>query len=73
MINKIIEGCLKNRVLVIAAFLLIVIYGISAMRSTPIDAIPDVIPLLGWLFKSQTTNQSNNELLIFITPTILDR
>jgi type IV pilus assembly protein PilQ len=31
------------------------------------------IPLLGWLFKSQTTNQSNNELLIFITPTILDR
>lgn len=30
------------------------------------------IPLLGWLFKSQQTNQNNNELLIFITPQILE-
>ena len=31
------------------------------------------IPLLGWLFKSQQTNQNNNELLIFITPQILEQ
>ena len=31
------------------------------------------IPLIGWLFKSQQTNQNNNELLIFITPQILEQ
>lgn len=31
------------------------------------------IPLLGWLFKSRQTNQNNNELLIFITPQILEQ
>ncbi|MGD8328615.1 MAG: type IV pilus secretin PilQ [Acidobacteriota bacterium] len=31
------------------------------------------IPLLGWLFKSQSTSQNNNELLIFITPQILEQ
>ena len=31
------------------------------------------IPLLGWLFKNQNTSQNNNELLIFITPQILER
>ncbi|ABQ26004.1 type IV pilus secretin family protein [Geotalea uraniireducens] len=29
------------------------------------------IPLLGWLFKSNTKNKSKNELLIFITPKII--
>lgn len=29
------------------------------------------IPLLGWLFKSNTKNKTKNELLIFITPKIL--
>ncbi len=29
------------------------------------------IPLLGWLFKSEKTVNKNNELLIFITPTIV--
>jgi len=29
------------------------------------------IPLLGWLFKSQTINYSKDELLIFITPRII--
>ncbi|MGE5280327.1 MAG: efflux RND transporter permease subunit [Deltaproteobacteria bacterium] len=42
MINKIIEGCLKNRFLVIAAFALAVFWGFSAMRHTPVDAIPDI-------------------------------
>ena len=31
------------------------------------------IPLLGWLFKNQNTSQNNNELLLFITPQILER
>jgi len=42
MVNKMIEVCLKNRVLVIAAFSLIIIFGISSMRNIPIDAIPDI-------------------------------
>jgi type IV pilus assembly protein PilQ len=29
------------------------------------------IPLLGWLFKRDTVNDQNNELLIFITPKII--
>ncbi len=29
------------------------------------------IPILGWLFKSKTTTNKKNELLIFITPTIV--
>ena len=29
------------------------------------------IPLLGWLFKTETKSSSNTELLIFITPTIV--
>jgi type IV pilus assembly protein PilQ len=31
------------------------------------------IPLLGWLFRNQNQTQSNNELLIFITPQILEQ
>ncbi len=42
MINKIIEVCLKNRFLVIAAFALIIFWGFNAMRNTPVDAIPDI-------------------------------
>lgn len=42
MIDKIIEGCLKNRFLVLATFALIIIFGFSSMRNTPVDAIPDI-------------------------------
>ena len=42
MINKIIEICLKNRFLVIATFILIIIWGFSSMKDTPVDAIPDI-------------------------------
>ncbi|MFH1552375.1 MAG: CusA/CzcA family heavy metal efflux RND transporter [Candidatus Omnitrophota bacterium] len=42
MIGKIIEGCLKNRFLVIAAFVLIIVWGYSSMMDTPVDAIPDI-------------------------------
>ncbi|MFH1479406.1 MAG: CusA/CzcA family heavy metal efflux RND transporter [Candidatus Omnitrophota bacterium] len=42
MINKIIESSLKNRFLIIASFVLIIVWGISSMKDTPIDAIPDI-------------------------------
>jgi Cu(I)/Ag(I) efflux system membrane protein CusA/SilA len=42
VINKIIEICLKNRFLVIATFALLIVWGFSAMKDTPIDAIPDI-------------------------------
>ena len=42
MINKIIEICLKNRFLVIATFALIIVWGFSSMKETPVDAIPDI-------------------------------
>ncbi|UCG29600.1 MAG: efflux RND transporter permease subunit [candidate division WOR-3 bacterium] len=42
MIEKIIDLCLKNRFLVIGAFILILIWGILSFRNTPIDAIPDI-------------------------------
>jgi type IV pilus assembly protein PilQ len=29
------------------------------------------IPLLGWLFKTNRTNDSRTELLIFLTPTVV--
>ncbi len=42
MSNKIIEICLRNRILVIAGFILLVIWGIVAIQNTPVDAIPDI-------------------------------
>ncbi|NQU94657.1 MAG: efflux RND transporter permease subunit [Candidatus Omnitrophica bacterium] len=42
MINKIIEACLRNRFLVIAVFILLMIWGFHSMRETPVDAIPDI-------------------------------
>src|ERR1700732_1583014 len=42
MINRLIEFSLRNRVLVIGAFLLLGGWGYWALRTTPIDAIPDL-------------------------------
>lgn len=42
MINKVIEYSLKNKFLIIAFFLLIAGWGLSALKKTPIDAIPDI-------------------------------
>src|SRR6266849_244536 len=42
MINWLIEGSLQNRVLVVAAFLLLAGWGYWALLTTPIDAIPDL-------------------------------
>jgi type IV pilus assembly protein PilQ len=51
-----------------------VIGGIFVDSDTETDTgIPYLssIPLLGWLFKSNSQNKSRNELLIFITPRIV--
>lgn len=42
MINRIIEFCLNNRLLVIFFTILLVLAGIWALKRTPIDAIPDI-------------------------------
>ncbi|MDD5561489.1 MAG: CusA/CzcA family heavy metal efflux RND transporter [Candidatus Omnitrophica bacterium] len=42
MLNRIISICLKNRFLVISAFLLIILWGIFSIKNTPVDAIPDI-------------------------------
>ena len=42
MINWLIEASLRNRVLVVAAFLLLGGWGYWAVLTTPIDAIPDL-------------------------------
>jgi Cu(I)/Ag(I) efflux system membrane protein CusA/SilA len=42
MIEKIIEATLRARFLVIAAVLLLIALGIGAVRTTPLDAIPDL-------------------------------
>ncbi|MCF7908070.1 MAG: CusA/CzcA family heavy metal efflux RND transporter [Candidatus Omnitrophica bacterium] len=42
MINKIIEIALKNRFLVIATFILLIVWGYSSMKEIPVDAIPDI-------------------------------
>lgn len=43
-------------------------------QSTSVDQIPGLgdIPVLGWLFKAQTVSNSKKELLIFITPRIIN-
>ncbi len=42
MIDRILEWSLKNRVMVIIASLVLVVGGLLAMKSLPIDAVPDV-------------------------------
>jgi Cu(I)/Ag(I) efflux system membrane protein CusA/SilA len=42
MIEKIIDATLRARFLVIAAVLLLIVVGIGAVRTTPLDAIPDL-------------------------------
>ena len=42
MIKWIIDGCLENRFLVIIATLLLLVAGLWALRTMPLDAIPDL-------------------------------
>jgi type IV pilus assembly protein PilQ len=53
----------------------IVIGGIYTTSSSVSESgVPwlSKIPVLGWLFKKRSTVESQNELLVFITPTIQD-
>src|SRR5712692_8147747 len=57
MINWLIDVSLRNRFLIIAGFLLIGGWGYWALRTTPIDAIPDlsdnqVIVFTDWMGRS---------------------
>ena len=57
MVNWLIEVSLRNRVLVMAGFLLLGVWGYWALHITPIDAIPDlsdnqVIVFTDWLGRS---------------------
>lgn len=42
MLNKLIEFSLRNRALVIALTVLTIVWGVFAVRDTPIDAFPDL-------------------------------
>ncbi|MBX3748288.1 MAG: efflux RND transporter permease subunit [Verrucomicrobiae bacterium] len=42
MINRLIEFSLRNRFLILCALLLVVAWGVKALLSTPVDAIPDL-------------------------------
>src|SRR3989449_6960510 len=57
MINRIIEFSLKNRFIIVAAYLLLAGWGYWALLTTPIDAIPDlsdnqVIVFTDWVGRS---------------------
>jgi Cu(I)/Ag(I) efflux system membrane protein CusA/SilA len=42
MIEKVIETCAKNRFLVFAAVLLLMLAGVYALKNIPLDALPDI-------------------------------
>jgi copper/silver efflux system protein len=42
MINRLVEFSLRNRVLIVAIYLGLAIWGVWALTSTPVDAIPDL-------------------------------
>lgn len=57
MISRLIEASLRNRFLVLCGLLLSVAWGVKALRSTPVDAIPDlsenqVIVFADWMGRS---------------------
>lgn len=57
MISSLVNWCLKNRFLIIAAYLGITLWGIYSMFHTPVDAIPDlsenqVIVFTDWMGRS---------------------
>src|SRR5215471_12227869 len=42
MINRLTELCLRNRVVVLAVYLGLAVWGAWALTATPVDAIPDL-------------------------------
>ncbi|MDP1679611.1 MAG: type IV pilus secretin PilQ, partial [Candidatus Nitrotoga sp.] len=47
------------------------VYTQDELRTTPKVPLLGDIPILGWLFKSQTDTNNKRELLVFISPKIL--
>ena len=45
MLNNIVDISLRYKVLVLVGFLLVVVFGIQAFRTVPVDAFPDVTPV----------------------------
>jgi Cu(I)/Ag(I) efflux system membrane protein CusA/SilA len=57
MISKLIEAALRNRIIVLLIAAAIIVYGIYAVKTTPVDAIPDlsenqVIIFTEWMGRS---------------------
>src|ERR1700678_4822902 len=57
MIERLIELSIKNRFVVLAAYVLVVAWGVRSVAATPIDAIPDlsenqVIVFTDWMGRS---------------------
>ena len=42
MINRVIEFSLRNRFLIVGAYIVLAVAGYWAMMHTPVDAIPDL-------------------------------
>lgn len=61
--------------LLVASGKTIVIGGItteSTLKSQSAVPLLSRIPILGWLFKGKSKNEAQSELMIFLTPTIID-
>src|SRR5687767_863411 len=42
MIERIVEWCARNRFLVFTGTVMLIVWGVWAMRSIPVDAVPDI-------------------------------
>lgn len=42
MLNQLIRGCLKNRILVVASAALVMVYGVFTLLNLPVDVLPDL-------------------------------
>ena len=42
MIERVVEGCARNRFLVFTGTNILTVWGVWAMRSIPVDAVPDI-------------------------------
>ena len=59
MISRVIEWSLRHRAAVIAVYLVLGVWGVVALRTSPVDAIPDlsdpqVIVFTEWMGRSPT-------------------
>ncbi|OYY56104.1 MAG: hypothetical protein B7Y53_02565, partial [Halothiobacillus sp. 28-55-5] len=48
MLKSIIEASIKNRVLVLLLAAILAVVGWYSWRATPLDAIPDILPVIGF-------------------------